>query len=191
MAIAPVLCNQCGFASAPDAQFCQRCGAVLIALSTPLAPPPPITTPHYGGFWIRVAASLMDTLLLFAASFPMRLLSGSAITLLGMDSQMPVHEMLLLRRWVRIGVGFAISWAYKAGMESSAYQATLGKLAMRLKVTDLEGNRVSLARATARFFSKGLSTLTLGTGYLMVGFDAQKRGLHDRIAGTLVMYRSW
>lgn len=187
---APVFCNQCGFASAADAQFCQRCGATLVVRSAAaVAAPPPIPMPHYGGFWIRVAASLVDTLLLFSASFPARFLTGSAITLLGMDSQMPVHEMLLLRRWVRIGVAIAMNWAYRAGMESSPYQATLGKLAMRLKVTDLEGNRLSLGRATWRFLSKMLSTLTLGIGYLMVGFDQRKQGLHDRIAETLVMYR--
>jgi uncharacterized RDD family membrane protein YckC len=145
--------------------------------------------PHYAGFWIPVAAALIDTLLLLAASYPVRLLLGSAVTFLGMDAQMPMHEMMLVRRWVRIAVGIAIAWAYEAGMESSVYQATLGKIAMRLKVTDLEGNRVSRGRATMRYLSKYLSTLALGIGYLMVGFDEQTQGLHDRIAGTLVLYR--
>jgi len=145
--------------------------------------------PHYGGFWIRVLASLLDTLLLFAASFPVRMLLGSAVTLLGMDTQIPMHELLLARRLIRIAIGIAMQWAYKAGMESSQLQATVGKLATRLKVTDLEGNRLSFAHATGRYFAKFLSTLTLGIGYLMVGFDRQKQGLHDRIAGTLVTYR--
>ena len=79
--------------------------------------------------------------------------------------------------------------AYRAGMESSVYQATLGKLAMQLKVTDLSGNRISFDRAIARYFSKYLSTLTLGVGYVMVAFDERKRALHDRIAGTLVQRR--
>jgi uncharacterized RDD family membrane protein YckC len=140
-------------------------------------------------FWIRVLASLVDTLILFTASFPLRLLLGSAVTVLGMDAQMPMHELLLARRWVRIAVAIAMGWAYKAGMESSRYQATLGKLAMRLKVTDLEGNRLSLAHASGRYAAKFLSALTLGIGYLMVGFDEEKQGLHDRIAGTRVLYR--
>jgi uncharacterized RDD family membrane protein YckC len=74
-------------------------------------------------------------------------------------------------------------------MESSKYPATLGKLAMRLKVTDESGSRISLGRASGRYFAKFLSTFALGLGYLMVGFDQQKQGLHDRLAGTLVQYR--
>jgi uncharacterized RDD family membrane protein YckC len=74
-------------------------------------------------------------------------------------------------------------------MESSDYQATLGKLTVRLKVTDLEGRRLSFARATRRYFSKYLSAISLGVGYLMVAFDSEKQGLHDRVAGTRVQYR--
>jgi uncharacterized RDD family membrane protein YckC len=63
-------------------------------------------------------------------------------------------------------------------------------LAVRLKVTTVEGKRISFARATGRYFAKWLSALPLGLGYLMVSFDEEKQGLHDRIAGTLVLYRS-
>jgi uncharacterized RDD family membrane protein YckC len=137
-----------------------------------------------------VVAALIDTLLLFTAGFPLRLLVGSAVTFLAMDSQMPMQEVLSMRRWGRIAVAVAVAWAYRAGMESSPLQATVGKMAMRLKVVDLEGRRLSLGRATARFLAKGLSTFSLGIGYVIVGFDAQKKALHDRIAGTLVLYQS-
>jgi uncharacterized RDD family membrane protein YckC len=182
--MASMFCNRCGVPSADDAQFCQYCGASLGVRSGPL-----VAASHYGGFWIRVLAALVDALLLLAAALPVRLLLGSAVTVLGMNTQMPLHEMLLLRRGVRIAVGIAIAWAYKAGMESSRYQGTLGKMAMRLKVTDMAGNRISLSHATGRYFAKYLSMLSLGIGYLMAGFDEQKQGLHDRIAGTLVLYR--
>jgi uncharacterized RDD family membrane protein YckC len=115
---------------------------------------------------------------------------GSFAALLATDAQMPAHEVLLVKRWVRIAAAIAIGWAYKAGMESSRYQASLGKMAMRLKVTDLDGSPISFGRATARYFSKYLSLVAFGIGYLMVGFDEQKQGLHDRIAGTLVQYQS-
>jgi uncharacterized RDD family membrane protein YckC len=185
-----IFCNRCGFGSASDAQFCQRCGTALT--TRPLFPSRPasqIVAPHYGGFWIRAVAALIDFFLLLAALFPIRLLFGSVVTVVGMNAQIPVHETLLARRLVRIVVGIALAWAYKAGMESSAYQATLGKLAVHLKVIDLEGNRVSFGRATGRYFAKYLSTLAIGIGYLMVAFDEQRQGLHDRIAGTLVQYR--
>jgi uncharacterized RDD family membrane protein YckC len=78
------------------------------------------------------------------------------------------------------------SWAYYALMESSSMQATLGKKALGMIVTDLEGRRVSLGKATGRFFGKILSGLILGIGYIMIGFTERKQGLHDMLAGTLV-----
>jgi len=55
-----------------------------------------------------------------------------------------------------------------------------------MKVTDLNGNRISFARATGRHFAKWLSTLILWIGFIMVGFTDRKQGLHDMLAGTLV-----
>jgi uncharacterized RDD family membrane protein YckC len=145
--------------------------------------------PHYGGFWIRVVSALIDFVLMFTALFPVRFLVGSMVTVAGMDAQMSMHDLFLLRRIIRIAIGILLVWIYRASMESSRFQATVGKLAMRLKVTDLEGNRISFGRASGRYFSKWLSAFALGLGYLMVGFDQQKQGLHDRIAGTRVLYR--
>jgi uncharacterized RDD family membrane protein YckC len=79
------------------------------------------------------------------------------------------------------------SWLYSALMESSSWQATLGKRALGLRVTDEHGERMSFAHATGRYFSKLLSAMTLGIGYLMVAFTDRKRGLHDMIANTLVV----
>jgi uncharacterized RDD family membrane protein YckC len=144
----------------------------------------------YAGFWIRVAAAILDSLLLLTAGLPLRALFGSAVTVFGMNANMPIHDLMHLRRLVRLAIALALAWAYRAGMESSSYQATLGKLAVRLKVTDEHGNRLSFARATARHFAKYLSLMSFGIGYFMVGFDEEKQGLHDRIAGTRVQYRS-
>jgi len=184
-----IFCNRCGLASNDDAHFCQRCGAALTTPPSPAVPSPHVAILHYAGFWIRVVAAVIDFLLMFAALFPIRLLFGSLVTAIGMNSQMPVHETLLVRRWVRIAIGVLLAFAYRAGMESSAFQATLGKLAVRLRVTDLEGKRISFGRAAGRYFAKFLSMLALGLGYVMVGFDEEKQGLHDRIAGTLVLHR--
>jgi uncharacterized RDD family membrane protein YckC len=190
MPAASIFCNRCGFSSADDAQFCQRCGATLaVQPVVPVARSPLSSAPHYGGFWIRVIAGIIDMLLLVVALYPVRLLLGSAITLVGMDAQMPTHEMFQMRRLARFALGIALGWAYKAGIESSRHQATLGKMALRLKVTDVEGSRLTFGRATGRHFAKYLSALSLGIGYLMVAFDEQKQGLHDRIAGTLVRHR--
>jgi uncharacterized RDD family membrane protein YckC len=62
----------------------------------------------------------------------------------------------------------------------------VGKKVVRLKVTDEAGNRISFARATARFFGKILSHMIMDVGFVMVAFTDRKQGLHDMIAGTLV-----
>jgi uncharacterized RDD family membrane protein YckC len=84
-------------------------------------------------------------------------------------------------------VGVILGWLYFALMESSSRQGTLGKMALGIKVTDLSGNAISFGRATVRHFGKILSTIILLAGYLMVAFTAKKQGLHDMIAGCLVV----
>jgi uncharacterized RDD family membrane protein YckC len=72
-------------------------------------------------------------------------------------------------------------------MESSSRQATVGKMTLGLKVTDLAGRRISFARASGRYFAKYVSSMTLLIGYIMAGFTERKQALHDIIAGTLVI----
>ncbi len=85
-----------------------------------------------------------------------------------------------------------MQWLYFAGMESSGRQATFGKLAMSLRVSDLEGQRMSFGKASGRFFAKFLLALVpFGIfTYVMAGFTEKKQALHDMIAGTLVVRRS-
>lgn len=82
-------------------------------------------------------------------------------------------------------IGFP--WFYYSGMESSSRQATLGKMAFKVMVTDLYGNRISFGRATGRFFSKMFISTILGIGFLLAFFTKKKQALHDLIAGTLVV----
>ncbi|HEY7862172.1 MAG TPA: RDD family protein [Thermoanaerobaculia bacterium] len=76
---------------------------------------------------------------------------------------------------------------YGAAFESSQWQATLGKRALSLRVTDLAGRRISFGRAVARQFAEVLSWLTLTIGFLMAGFTRRRQALHDMVAGTLVI----
>jgi uncharacterized RDD family membrane protein YckC len=197
-----IYCNRCGSKSACDAQFCQSCGESLqAAVATSVArlgaqprrayasSSAPTVTVRFAGFWIRVVASLLDLCIGFAGFLPIRMLLGSTTTLLGVSWQMPTSRIHFISRMVRIGFAILLNWLYRAGMESSNVQGTLGKLAVQIKVTGLDGNRISLGRATARHFAKVLSAIALGVGYLMVGFTPRKQGLHDRLAGTLVQYR--
>ena len=78
-------------------------------------------------------------------------------------------------------------WLYYTLMESSRFQGTLGKMAVQIKVTDLDGNRISFGQATGRHFGKFLSAILLGIGFIMVAFTEKKQGLHDVMAGCLVV----
>lgn len=77
-------------------------------------------------------------------------------------------------------------WLYFAIMESSKFQGTVGKIAIGLVVSDLEGNRISFAGATGRCFGKILSSMILMIGYILAGFTQKKQALHDMLDGTLV-----
>jgi uncharacterized RDD family membrane protein YckC len=72
-------------------------------------------------------------------------------------------------------------------MESSKMQATIGKLALGLKVTDLEGNKLDFTKALVRNLSRIVSNLTMLIGYIIAAFTEKKQALHDIIAGTLVL----
>jgi len=80
-----------------------------------------------------------------------------------------------------------VSWLYFALMESSSKKATLGKMALGLIVTDINGARLSFGRASGRYFAKILSGIILNIGYIMAAFTEKKQALHDILAGTLVL----
>lgn len=86
-----------------------------------------------------------------------------------------------------IVLGVVIEWLYYALLESSAWQATIGKKTLGLEVTDLAGRRISFARATGRYFGKFISAIIFLIGYIMAGFTEKKQALHDMMAGCLVM----
>ena len=140
---------------------------------------------RYGGFWIRVVAYIIDAILVGIVSGVIGAVFGVGIGL-GMTgaSSDALAGANLLANLISVVIGIA----YFAGMESSSMQATLGKKALGLVVTDLNGGRISLGRAIGRYFAKFLSALILCIGYIMVGFTERKQGLHDMLAGTLVMY---
>jgi uncharacterized RDD family membrane protein YckC len=115
---------------------------------------------------MRVGAHLLDVLILI---IPMAMLSWVP--------------------FINFIAGLIGPWLYFALQESSERQATLGKMALKIYVTDLQGRRISFGQATGRYFGKILSTLILGIGYMMAGFTAQKQALHDMMASTLVKRR--
>ncbi len=90
-----------------------------------------------------------------------------------------------------LSLAFSITgWLYFALMESSPKQATLGKMALRLIVTDLNGERVTFGRASGRYWGMILSAFTLGIGFFMCGWTQKRQCLHDILSGCLVLKKS-
>jgi uncharacterized RDD family membrane protein YckC len=142
---------------------------------------------RYAGFLIRLVAYIVDSIVMcfifigimtiFGVSWTQDIYFNSPDDYNMSASLMP--NLILI----------AIGWLYFALMESGPNQATLGKMAIGIKVTDINGNRISFPKATGRFFSKIVSTLILFIGYLMVIWDPKKQALHDKLAGTLVIHK--
>lgn len=140
----------------------------------------------YGGFWRRVAAYFIDTVILYIGSSVVGAVLGVGIGA-SMAMMQSGQESIFTAAALTGGlITLVMQWLYFALMESSAMQATVGKLALGVIVTDLAGNRISFGRATGRYFAKILSAMILLIGYIMVGFTERKQGLHDMLAGTLV-----
>jgi uncharacterized RDD family membrane protein YckC len=140
----------------------------------------------YAGFWLRVIAAIIDAIIVQSVVWPVTLVIGFIIGLAGTSVQMPHAGIRLVGVIVGATLGMAAHWIYEATMESSSRQATLGKMVLGLKVTDVYGKRISFARATGRNFAKYLSSMILCIGYVMAGLTERKQALHDIIAGTLV-----
>lgn len=135
----------------------------------------------YAGFWRRFAAALIDGVVVLIINVLAYVAIAAGVVFSGFNEAIMSVSILVC------AVNLQLNWLYFAGMESSGYQATPGKLAVGLKVTDLEGRRLSFARASGRFFGKIVSSLTLGIGFLMAGFTQRKQALHDKMAGCLVL----
>jgi uncharacterized RDD family membrane protein YckC len=141
----------------------------------------------FAGFWIRFVAVIIDALIL---AIPNLLLSTAIRAAAGYDLNPTVNLPLGSGAWLATNlIGVALNWLYEALMISSPYQATLGKMALGIYVVDLDGQRLSFPRATARYFAKILSGLTLLIGYVMAAFTERKQALHDMIGSTYVLRR--
>lgn len=134
----------------------------------------------YAGFWKRFAASFIDGIITTIGYAVIGFVFGILTVVGGTDDPDVLHGLGIIH-------GFFLQWLYYSVMESSPTQGTLGKMALGIKVTDLDGNKVSFGRATGRYFGKIISVLILLIGFIMVAFTEKKQGLHDMMAGCLVV----
>jgi len=203
-----VFCSKCGAQNFATAQSCQKCGG---GLSVGLAPMPravpaqayatapavayaAVPTSRYGGFWLRLLAHLIDHVILGAIAAPLffMLVLPSIVRVINEAerNREPSPELIVAivsSVFIYVVLAFVGQWLYEALLTSSSWQATLGKRVLQLKVTDELGNRIGFGRATGRFFAKIVSSMFFCIGFIMVGLTDRKRGLHDMLAGTLVM----
>lgn len=202
-----MFCPKCGKETDASGKFCQWCGADI----EPPAPPKAVVkvdeeeedetlTGDYAGLGRRFFAFVIDAILLLifivvAATF-FNLVQGVKYFYYIVVQKAPVTELTVAGTneaaftpiIAAFGVlVFIIPWLYFAGFECSRGMGTPGKTLMRIVVTDKTGNRVSFSRATLRHFAKFISAAIILIGFIMIGLTKKRQGLHDRIAGCLVL----
>ena len=213
-------CSKCGANLAAGTAFCGSCGTPTgtpaAAVARPTAPPSYVGgSSHaayadpaglvvsrgftYAGFWLRVVASLIDAVIMGLAGgvlfVPVFLLSGlgAHMGVLAESHGQPDPAILIGiigMILVFAAISMLIQWLYHAYLESGEKQATWGKQALGLYVTDLMGSPVTFGRASGRFFAKIVTgMIPLGIGYVMAGFTERRQALHDMIASCLVLRR--
>lgn len=154
--------------------------------------------PTFAGFWLRFVAYIIDTIIIYSLQFfifaPVfgwlgisfatrstdfeNLSDAEAMGIIGAMAAVSSATLILTS---------VIALLYWTMMESSKYQATVGKLALGLRVTDMDGKSLDFAKALVRNLCKILSAMIMGLGYIIAGFTEKKQGLHDIIASTLVV----
>lgn len=173
--------------------------------SSAALPPGAAATPVYipmpspfAGFWLRFVALIIDAIIImFGAGIFIALI----VAIIGVgaiqsafensDNSPDFFPFTIVFGFIVAFLGIAVGeWLYFAWMESSSHQGTLGKISLGLIVTDLQGRRITFARATGRYFSKIITNMTFYIGYIMAGFTEKKQALHDMIASCLVLRKS-
>jgi uncharacterized RDD family membrane protein YckC len=155
---------------------------------------------QYAGFWIRFAACLLDGIIIsipltviflvlfyfiFASSGALDVLSDPAAIDGGFTDQQMIT--FLSTYIIVLLVSIIVPIFYYAGMHASKWQATVGKKLLKLKVTDLQGNRISFWRGLGRYLAMVFISSIFYIGYIIAAFTDKKQSLHDLIAGTVVV----
>ena len=201
-----MFCPKCGKETDASGKFCQWCGAdnESVTARAPVAVHPEEDDgPEigvYAGLGRRFVAFIVDMILVVllglvtVAGFGMfrglRNLFFFAVQHIPADQLTVEGTTGALVGSILAAYGILlviVPWLYFAGFESSRSQATPGKTLMGLVVTDMDGQKPTFARTTLRFFAKFLSAIIIFIGFLMIGFTQKRQGLHDRIAGCLVL----
>jgi uncharacterized RDD family membrane protein YckC len=160
----------------------------------------PQQTWWYGGFWLRVVATIIDGVILWIPNTVIQLIGQMIVPQVagGFGTPTPgprgtpgAPNMPPPAFWGAIaGIWFAqivVAWLFEAFFTASKFQGTPGKMALGLRVVDSNGGRLSFGHATGRHFAKMISGIICGIGYIVAAFDERKRALHDIMCTTFVV----
>jgi len=146
---------------------------------------------RYAGFWIRFVAIIIDAVILGVVetiiNIPLAMLIGAGSVGVATTGSMAGLGAMLAAQGLLILINLAIGIAYEVYFLSTR-SATPGKMVLGLKVIRADGGPISLGLAFGRYLARLLSGFTLLIGFIIAGFDDQKRALHDRICETRVIY---
>lgn len=139
----------------------------------------------YAGFWKRAAALFIDSFVVGIVAGMIGAIFGvMMVAMLGAGGDEGMMAVLQIFNQL---VGLALGATYYGWMHSSSMQASIGKLAVGIKVTRSDGTRISFMRGFGRYFGYILSSIPLGIGLIIAGFTDRKRALHDMMCDTLVV----
>jgi len=177
------------------ARVCAACKPVYVqklregaATFTPAAV---VGTIRYAGFWIRFVAKFIDGLIVTVVLLPVSVIFGFTFSMnpsVGPANWQAMLAPMFANIAIQTFIGFAVRMFY-TWLMVARYSATLGKMAVGLKVVTPEGLPISSKRAFARYWAEVVSQFTCYIGYILAAFDDQKRSLHDRICETRVVYK--
>jgi len=160
-----IFCPACGAALTAGAQFCGSCGARVSGGG--VGPAAGSEGGEYAGFWMRLVSAIIDGIILNIAGYILGLVAGGmALGLL---------------------FGLLLGVAYSVGFWVASNGQTPGKMALGIRVATENGAPIDLGRGLLRYLGYWVSAFILLIGFIMIAFTPKKRGLHDYIAGTVVV----
>jgi uncharacterized RDD family membrane protein YckC len=188
-------CSQCGTAHDPNdllvigsGVVCANCKDIWLQKLREGVLPGGLSQPgrNFGGFWIRVGAALTDGIVLWIVGLLVNLPITMALTRSITPGQPPALGRMFGLFWGSFFLNTVLAALYEAAFV--VYKGgTPGKLALSMRVIREDGTRPGWGLAIGRYFAKLVSYFTMFIGFIMVGLDDEKRGLHDRICGTRVV----
>lgn len=141
----------------------------------------------YAGFWKRFAAFIIDNVILNIVNYAILTVMGANPNTIPQEAYATMGPAVLVKMLVAMCITTVIYFVYFAAFEASSLMATPGKLALGIKVVDMNGQKLSFWHALGRNLGKIISSLTLNIAYVMAGFTVRKQALHDKMAHTLVI----